>query len=155
MRVLILTTVAALMATSACSSSGGGSSAMASPRSTSSGPASTAAPTRQANIPGFSGPVPRSSGSITHVFGQCLRSWYAKAGSGTRVHVEYPGPATVSVDLTIMDQSEPPPDAHRSITIPAGGRTKEITFPAVPHAGYPQITVTAGGRTVTCDAAER
>ncbi len=67
--------------------------------------------------------------------------------------MEYAGPATISVDLTISDESEPPPEAHKSFTLAAGQHSKDVTFPAVPHAGYPQITVTSGQTTLNCDAA--
>ena len=108
----------------------------------------------KANIPGFSGAVEQqSAGQAAHIYGKCLHSWYAKKGSGTRVHVEYAGPANISVDLTISDESEPPPEAHKAFTLALGQHSKDVTFPAVPHAGYPQITVTSGQTTLNCDAA--
>jgi hypothetical protein len=148
MRPVMIMTIAALAVTSACGSSGGhASSSPAAARAHSPVPAVAAVPTVKADAPGFSGPV-----EAKHVFGRCLRSWYAKAGSGTRVHVEYPGPADITVDLTIEDESEPPPEAHKQLTMAAGKQAKDLRFPAIPHAGYPQITVTTGQRTLVCDA---
>jgi hypothetical protein len=152
MRLVTIMTIAALAATSACGSSNGhsGGSAAAVPAKSPGATASTPAPT--ADIPGFSGPVEPSSGKVTHLYGRCLHSWYTKASSGTNVHVEYPGQATVSVDLTITDESEPPPEAHQQFTLAQGKRVRDLRFPAIPHAGYPQITVTAGQQTMTCEA---
>lgn len=149
MRLVMIMSIAALAATSACGSSGGHTSSDA--RKNPPPPAAAAAspPATQADIPGFSGPADASGG---HLYGRCLHSWYAKAGSGMNVHVGYPGPATVSVDLTITDQSEPPPEAHRQFTLAAGKRERSLRFPAIPHAGYPQITVTTGQTTKTCEA---
>lgn len=156
MRLLVITTLAALAATSACGSSSEHSAgSAASGRAKSPSPASAATSAAKADIPGFSGAVEASSGKVTHIYGRCLHSWYTKASSGTSVHVEYPGPATVSADLTITDESEPPPEAHKQFTEAAGQRTHTLHFPAIPHAGYPQITVKAGQQTLTCDAPER
>lgn len=145
MRLVMITTIAALAATSACGSSHGHA-----PGAAPTNPPSAAASepsTAKADIPGFSGPV-------MHLYGRCLHSWYAKAGAGMNVHVDYPGPATVSVDLTITDQSEPPPEAHRQFTLAEGKRARSLHFPAIPHAGYPQVTVTSGQNTKTCEAPE-
>jgi hypothetical protein len=156
MRLVTIMTIAALAATSACGSSNdkpAGSAAAdraKSPAATASAPA-----VAKANVPGFSGPVEASKGQATHLYGQCLHSWYAKAGSGTSVHVEYPGPATISVDLTISDESEPPPEAHEQFTLAQGQKVHSLRFPAIPHAGYPQITATSGQKTMTCDAAAK
>lgn len=153
MRLVMIMTIAALAATSACGSSHGHAPDAA--RTNAPRPAASASSTVQADIPGFSGPVAASSGDVTHLYGRCLHSWYAQAGSGMNVHVEYPGPATVSVDLTITDQSEPPPEAHHQFTLARGKRARTLHFPAIPHAGYPEITVTAGQSTKTCEAPER
>lgn len=142
-------TVAVLAMVSACSS-GGRPAAPA--RTAGPRPASAGAPVAKAGIPGFSGPVdPSRDGQLTHVFGRCLRSWYSRSGSGTRVRVAYPGPADVSVDLTMTDQSEPPPEAHRQFVMKAGRQAEDVRFPVIPHAGFPQITVVSGGRTMICD----
>jgi hypothetical protein len=154
MRPVLITSIAALAVTSACGSSAGHAVSPASPTRTNR-PASAGAPTAKADIPGFSGPVDPGTGPNAHVFGRCLHSWYTRSGSGTRVHVGYPGPANISVDLTINDQSEPPPEAHRQFRMPAGRQTRDVTFPVVPHAGFPQITVTAGQRTLICDVPKR
>jgi hypothetical protein len=153
MRLVMITTIAALAATSACGSSH--AHAPGAVRTNSPRAAAASTPAAKAEIPGFSGPVEASSGDVTHIYGRCLHSWYTKAGSGMNVHVEYPGPATVSVDLTITDESEPPPDAHRQFTLAQGQRVRTLRFPAIPHAGYPQITVTAGQDTKTCDVPQR
>ncbi len=147
-------TIAALGATSACGSSGG--DAKSPPAAKRAGAPKPAAVAAKADIPGFSGAVePKRAGQVAHIYGKCLHSWYAKKGAGTRVHVEYNGPANISVDLTIGDESEPPPEAHKAFTIASGQHAKDVTFPAVPHAGYPQITVTSGQTTLNCDAAAR
>ncbi|GAA4609789.1 hypothetical protein GCM10023195_39750 [Actinoallomurus liliacearum] len=153
MRRFMIMTVAALAVTSACSSgshpaTSTGAAGTKSPKSTAAAESAT-----KANIPGFSGPVDSSSG-VTHVFGTCLKSWYTPARSGTRVHVEYPGPANISVDLSMTDKSEPPPEAHKQFTMAQGTQTKDLRFPAITHAGYPQVTVTSGSKTQTCDAAK-
>jgi hypothetical protein len=153
---MVIMAAAALTVTSACGSSHGhsGSSATAA-RTSSPRPASASTPAAKANIPGFSGPVESSgAGHVTHIFGRCLHSWYTGSSSGTSVHVEYPGPATISVDLTIKDQSEPPPEAHKQFAMAQGRRVNTLHFPAIPHAGYPQITVVSGQGTLTCDAPE-
>ncbi len=156
MRPVLITSIAALAVTSACGSPAGHAASSASPtRTDRTGAPSAGAPTAKADIPGFSGPVDPGTGQNAHVFGRCLHSWYTRSGSGTRVHVGYPGPADISVDLTITDQSEPPPEAHRQFVMPAGRQTRDVTFPAVPHAGYPQITVTSGQRTLICDVPKR
>jgi len=152
-------TVAVLAATSACGSSGGHAeghptNSGAAVRAKSPGAAASTAAAK-ADIPGFSGPVAPAKGQVTHLYGRCLHSWYAKAGAGTTVHVEYPGPATVSVDMTITDESEPPPEAHRQFTLAQGKRARTLRFPAISRAGYPQVTVTAGQQTMTCEAAPR
>ncbi|MDN3354898.1 hypothetical protein [Actinomadura sp. DC4] len=146
MRLVTIISIAALAATSACGSSGDhstGSSGAAkskAPAATASTPAAA-----KADIPGFSGPV-------AHLYGRCLHSWYTKSSSGTNVHIEYPGPAAVSVDLTITDESEPPPEAHKQFTLAQGQRVRSLHFPAIPHAGYPQITATSGQQAKTCEA---
>ena len=156
MRSVLIMSIAALAVTSACGSSAGHAASSASPsRARGSGPASAGAPAAKADIPGFSGPVDPGTGPNAHVFGRCLHSWYTRSGKGTRVHVTYPGPARISVDLTITDESEPPPEAHRQFVMPGGRQSKDVTFPAIPHAGYPQITVTSGRRTLICDVPER
>ena len=153
MRYLTIMTIAALAATSACGSSGGGSAS--STTTPSGGPKASGRPTAaKANVPGFSGAVEQQrAGQGVHIYGECLRSWYARKGAGTHVHVEYAGPANVSVDLTISDESEPPPEAHKAFTLASGQHSKDVTFPAIPHVGYPQITVTSGQTTLNCDAA--
>lgn len=157
MRFVMILSLTALAATSACGSSRGHPAGSAAAVGTKSpGAAATSSPAAKADIPGFSGPVESSSGSQdTHLYGRCLHSWYAKARSGMSVHVEYPGPATVSVDLTITDQSEPPPEAHQQFTMAKGQRVRNLRFPAIPRAGYPQITVTAGQGALTCEAPKR
>jgi hypothetical protein len=153
MRLVTIMTIAALAATSACGSSKdhpAGSAAAVRAKSPGTTAATAAA---KADIPGFSGPVASSSGKVTHLYGRCLHSWYTKTGSGTNVHVEYPGPATISVDLTITDETEPPPEAHQQFTLAQGQRVRGLRFPAIPHAGYPQVTATSGQRTMTCEAA--
>jgi hypothetical protein len=152
MRLVMIMSIAALAATSACGSSShdhasGAGRTDGAPRAAAASPS-----TAKADIPDFSGPVEASSGNVTHLYGRCLHSWYAKAGSGLAVHVEYPGPATVSVDLTITDQSEPPPEAHQQFTLAQGKKAKDLRFPAVPHAGFPQVTVTTGQTSKTCEA---
>lgn len=151
MRLLTIMIVAGL-AMSACGSSGGGSAASsASPRGTAPAPKSAVVSAAKADIPGFSGAIDPPEAKVPHAFGRCLHSWYTKAGSATRVHVEYPGPATVSVDLTVTDASEPPPEAHASFTMAAGRNSHTVSFPAIPHAGFPQVTVTAGQKSQICD----
>jgi hypothetical protein len=153
MRPVMIMAVAALAVSSACGSSGGhATSSAAAARTKPHGPASAGVPAVKADVPGFSGPMDASRGG--HVFGRCLHSWYTRTNSGTRVHVGYPGPATISVDLSIDDQSEPPPEAHQQFVMAGGRQTNELRFPAIPHAGYPQITVTSGQRTLICDAPE-
>lgn len=153
MRLFTIMAVAALAVTSACGSSGGHASSTHAAARTNAPAKPAEAPVAKADIPGFSGSVdPSRSGQVAHTFGRCLKSWYAKAGAGTRVHVGYPGPADISVDLTITDQSEPPPEAHKQFSMPSGKQSEDLKFGAVPHAGYPQITVVAGGRTLICDA---
>jgi hypothetical protein len=153
MRPVLIMTIAALAVTSACGSSGGHPASSPAAARAHSPAAAVALPTVKAGAPGFSGPVdPARAGQAEHVYGRCLRSWYAKTGSGTRVHVEYPGPANVIVDLTITDESEPPPEAHQQFTMAAGRQANDLRFPAIPHAGYPQITVMTGQRTLVCDA---
>lgn len=156
MRPIVIMAIAALAVTSACGSSGGhAASSTASARAKSPVPTPAGVPVAKADVPGFSGAIDSShAGRVTHTFGRCLRSWYKKTGSGTSVHVGYPGPANISVDLLITDQSEPPPEAHHQVTMPGGQQAKDVRFPAIPHAGYPQITVTAGQRTLICDAPE-
>lgn len=153
MRLVMIMSIAALAATSACGSSH--DHAPDAKRSNSPHAAAVSPSAAKADIPGFSGPVEASSGNVTHFYGRCLHSWYAKAGSGMDVHVEYPGPATVSVDVTISDQSEPPPEAHRQFTLARGARARTLRFPAIPHAGFPQITVATGQSTKTCEAPRR
>lgn len=155
MRFVTVLTIATLAATSACGSSKGHSSASAASVRPKPPGATASPPAVKANIPGFSGPAESSTGQVTHLYGRCLHSWYTKAGSGTNVHVEYPGQATVSVDLTITDESEPPPEAHKQFTLAKGQRVRNLRFPAIPHAGYPQITVTAGQQTMTCEAVRK
>jgi hypothetical protein len=153
MRLVTIMTIAALAATSACGSSDGHSAgSAASARAKSPGAAASTAAAK-VDIPGFSGPAQVSKGQVRHLYGRCLHSWYKKASSGTSVHVQYPGPATVSVDLTITDESEPPPEAHQQFTMAQGKKVRDLHFPAIPRAGYPQITVTAAQRTMTCEAA--
>lgn len=155
MRLVTIMTIAALAATSACGSSNGHSAGSAAAVRAKSPGATASTPAAKANIPDFSGPAESSNGQVTHLYGRCLHSWYAKASSGTSVHVEYPGQATISVDLTITDESEPPPEAHQQFTMAQGQRVRSLHFPAIPHVGYPQITVTSGQRTMTCDAASK
>jgi hypothetical protein len=152
MRLVTIMTIAALTATSACGSSNGHSAGSAAAVRAKSPGATASTSAAKADIPGFSGPAESSNGQVTHLYGRCLHSWYTKASSGTSVHVEYPGQATVSVDLTITDESEPPPEAHQQFTLAKGQRVHSLRFPAVPHSGYPQITVTAGQQTMTCEA---
>jgi hypothetical protein len=152
MRLVTIMTIAALAATSACGSSHGHSAAVVRAKSPGATASTSAA---KANIPGFSGPVQSSNGQVTHLYGRCLHSWYTKASSGTSVHVEYPGPVTISVDMTITDESEPPPEAHQQFTLTQGQRVRSLHFPAIPHAGYPQITATSGQQTMTCEAAPK
>lgn len=146
-------TVAALAVTSACSSGSHPAKSTGAARANSPKPSAATESAVKANIPGFSGSVESSSG-VKHVFGTCLKSWYTQARSGTRVHVAYPGPANITVDLLMTDHSEPPREAHQQFTLAQGQQTKDLRFPAIPHAGFPQITVTAGGKTLTCDAAK-
>ncbi|GAB2861255.1 hypothetical protein GCM10027176_74200 [Actinoallomurus bryophytorum] len=155
MRLVTIMTIAALAATSACGSSNGHTAGSAAAARTKSPAATASTPAAKVNIPGFSGPAEPSHGGVTHLYGRCLHSWYTKAGSGTSVHVEYPGRAAVSVDLTITNESEPPPEAHQQFTMAKGQRVRNLHFPAIPHAGYPQITVTAGQQTMTCEAAPK
>lgn len=155
MRLVTIMTVAALAATSACGSSNGRSAGSAAAVRAKSPGATASPPAAKADIPGFSGPVESSKGQVTHLYGRCLHSWYTKASSGMSVHVEYPGPATISVDLTITDESEPPPEAHQQFTLAQGQRVRSLRFPAIPRVGYPQITVTSGSRTMTCEAAPK
>ncbi|MCO5969840.1 hypothetical protein [Actinoallomurus soli] len=153
MRRFLIMTVAALAVTSACSSGSHPAKSTGATRADSPKPNAATESATKANIPGFSGPIESSSG-VTHVFGTCLKSWYTPAKAGTRVHVAYPGPANVSVDLLMTDHSEPPPEAHKQFTLAQGQQTKDLRFPAIPHAGYAQITVTSGSKTLTCDAAK-
>jgi hypothetical protein len=153
MRPLTIMTVAALALTSACGSNAHPATSAAAAPAKSPKAGSAGLPANNANVPGFSGPV-ASSGGATHVFGVCLHSWYTTASSGTRVHVQYPGPANISVDLSMADQSEPPPEAHQQFTVTKGQQVKDLKFPAIPHAGYPQVTVTSGQKTLICDPAE-
>jgi hypothetical protein len=155
MRLVTIMTIAALAATSACGSSNDHSTGSAAAVRAKSPGATASTPVAKANIPGFSGPAESSNGKVTHLYGRCLHSWYTKASSGTSVHVEYPGQATISVDLTITDESEPPPEAHQQFTLAKGQRGHNLHFPAIPHAGYPQVTVTAGQQTLTCEAAPK
>jgi hypothetical protein len=156
MRPTMIMAIASLAMVSACgSSSGHAASSTGAARTNSASPAAGGVPAVKADIPGFSGAVdPSRAGQVAHAFGRCLRSWYTKAGSATRVHVDYPGPANISVDLTIDDQSEPPSEAHHQFVMAGGRHTKDLKFPAVPHAGYPQITVTSGQRVLICDVPE-
>lgn len=64
-------------------------------------------------------------------------------------------PVSISVDLTITDQSEPPPEAHQQFVMAGGRQVRDLSFPAIPPAGHSQITVAAGGRTLICDVPQR
>jgi hypothetical protein len=153
MRPVLLVTVLALLATSACGSSGGHKApAPAAAKAAQSSPATAGAAVSKADIPGFSGPVEAPRGGVTHVFGRCLQSWYTKGAAGTRVHVGYPGPAKIAVDLTMTDESEPSPEAHKQFVMAGGAKAHEVSFPPIPRSGFPQITVESGGQSKTCDA---